>query len=195
MIKETTIQAEKELSDEEIIKAIHEYVLNEEKDGRSSGYDASPCYTVKELAKKLDTSVHTVRFYDKEHLFPYVQRTNSNERLFSEADYAYGKMILCLRGLGLSIHDCRLFILDTMIGDETANERLKILLALQERLEEQIAELNESLMDLQFKIRYYSHLDEIVETEKEEGSFKDKHRGTMYNLHQFVLKQKNITKK
>ena len=99
-------------------------------------------------------------------------------------------MILCLRGLGLSIHNCRLFVLDTMEGDDTITERLTMLLALQSQLENQISELNASLKDLQYKIRYYSHLDDIVYFEKMQGIYKNKNRGTLRNLHEFILRQK-----
>ncbi|MDO4500769.1 MAG: MerR family transcriptional regulator [Erysipelotrichaceae bacterium] len=188
--KDIFFNTDSHLSDEEIIKRINEKVSGEDKDGTSCGYDTTPVYSVKELADKLETSVHTVRYYDNEHLFPYVYRSENNERHFSHADYAYGKMILCLRGLGLSIHDCRVFILNTMEGDETAKDRLKILLGLNAKLENQIRELSNSLNDLQYKIRYYSYLNQIVEEEKRDNTFVDKKRGSMRNLHDFVLSQK-----
>jgi DNA-binding transcriptional MerR regulator len=188
--QEVSIKTELNLSNEEISRRIREKVNGEDADGRSSGFDSTPIYTVKEFAKELNVSVHTIRYYDKEHLFPYVTRTEGNERMFSKADFAYGKMILCLRGLGLSIHNCRLFVLDTMEGDDTITERLTMLLALQSQLENQISELNASLKDLQYKIRYYSHLDDIVYFEKMQGIYKNKNRGTLRNLHEFILRQK-----
>lgn len=70
----------KEKSDAEIIKELDSIIEN----GISIDYDTRPKYTVKELSKKLGLSSHTIRFYDKEHLFPFVKRDVSNdERLFS----------------------------------------------------------------------------------------------------------------
>lgn len=186
------IKTKKALSDEEIIAAIDAKVNGEDSSGFSSGYDSEPVFSVRELAEALETSSHTIRYYDNEHLFPFVSRSVSNERFFSKADMAYGRMIICLRKLGLSIHDCRLFILDTMEGDSTALERLRILVALQKKLEDEIAALNNSLNDLQIKIRYYSHLTEAVEEEKQQGTFEDRKRGSMRNLHDFIVKQKEI---
>ncbi|MBQ7889512.1 MAG: MerR family transcriptional regulator [Erysipelotrichaceae bacterium] len=189
---EIFVKSEPELSSEEITKRIREIVNGYDADGSSSGYDATPIFTVKEFAKELQVSVHTVRYYDKEHLFPYVQRTEGNERMFSRADLAYGKMIICLRGLGLSIRDCHMFILHTMEGDGTVTERLNMLLVLQNQLKKEIAELNTALSDLQFKIRYYSYLNDIVYFEKESGNYENKNRGTLRNLHEFILRQKNM---
>lgn len=73
----------KEKTDEEIISQLDNIIEN----GISIDYDTKPKYTVKELSKKLGLSSHTIRFYDKEHLFPFVKRDICNdERLFSEAD-------------------------------------------------------------------------------------------------------------
>ena len=179
----------KEKSDAEIIKELDSIIEN----GISIDYDTKPKYTVKELSKKLGLSSHTIRFYDKEHLFPFVKRDVSNdERLFSDADWAFGKLIKCLRQIGLSIHDCRLFILDTLIGDDTVKERLLILVNLQASLRKQIHELQEAERDLQYKIRFFSYLDEGIEIEKEKGIFTDKKRGLLSKLKRFVSKQKSL---
>ena len=179
----------KEKSDAQIIRELDSIIGN----GILLDYETKPKYTVKEMSKKLGLSAHTIRFYDKEHLFPFVKRDLSNdERLFSEADWAFGKLTKCLRQIGLSIHDCRLFILDTLIGDETVKERLLTLINLQESLRKQIQELQEAERDLQYKIRFFSYLDEEIESEKEKGIFTDKQRGLLSKLKKFVSKQKSL---
>lgn len=46
--------------------------------------DKTPKYTVKDVAKIMNVSTHTVRYYDNEGLIPFVSRTQSNVRLFSD---------------------------------------------------------------------------------------------------------------
>jgi len=185
------MQLRNDMTDAEIIKAIDTIVTN--KKTSLDIYDTTPVYTVKKFAKKLGISEHTVRYYDKEHLFPFVTRDDSsNERLFSDADWAYGKMIVCLRKLRLSIHDCRVFILDTMEGDITAKERLHILTSLQKELVKEMALLQETYNDLQYKIRFYSHLETEVAKELDSESYTNKNRGTLSELKKFIEHQKTL---
>ena len=72
----------KEKTDEEIISELDNIIEN----GISIDYDTKPKYTVKQMAKKLGLSTHTIRFYDKEHLFPFVKRDISNERIFNVSE-------------------------------------------------------------------------------------------------------------
>lgn len=43
-------------------------------------------YTIKQVAEKSGVSEHTIRFYAKEGLFPFLKRDKNNVRLFSEED-------------------------------------------------------------------------------------------------------------
>ena len=55
---EIFVKSEPELSSEEITKRIREIVNGYDADGSSSGYDATPIFTVKEFAKELQVSVN-----------------------------------------------------------------------------------------------------------------------------------------
>ena len=41
-------------------------------------------YTVGEMAKKLDVPASTLRYYDKEGLLPFVERSSGGIRMFQE---------------------------------------------------------------------------------------------------------------
>lgn len=43
-------------------------------------------YTIKEAAAKVGESEHTIRYYCKEGLFPFLTRDKNNVRKFSEVD-------------------------------------------------------------------------------------------------------------
>ena len=50
-------------------------------------------YTVGEMARFLNVSASTLRYYDKEGLLPFVERSNSGIRMFSDKDYEWLKII------------------------------------------------------------------------------------------------------
>ena len=48
-------------------------------------------YTVGEMAKMLDVPASTLRYYDKEGLLPFVERSPGGIRMFQESDYGWLK--------------------------------------------------------------------------------------------------------
>ena len=59
-------------------------------------------YTVGEMAKVLGIPASTLRYYDKEGLLPFVERSSGGIRMFTEKDYEWLKVIECLKESGLS---------------------------------------------------------------------------------------------
>ena len=54
-------------------------------------------YTVGEMAKLLNIPGSTLRYYDKEGLLPFVERSSGGIRMFQEKDYEWLKVISCLK--------------------------------------------------------------------------------------------------
>lgn len=54
-------------------------------------------YTVGEMAKSLGVPSSTLRYYDKEGLLPFVERSSSGIRVFHEKDYEWLQIISCLK--------------------------------------------------------------------------------------------------
>ena len=48
-------------------------------------------YTVGEMAKLLDIPASTLRYYDKEGLLPFVERSSGGIRLFRKSDFVFGR--------------------------------------------------------------------------------------------------------
>ena len=57
-------------------------------------------YTIKEVAKKMDISEHTLRFWTKSGFFPFIKRNKTNIRLFSDNDLDWVRIVKCLRAVG-----------------------------------------------------------------------------------------------
>lgn len=68
--------------------------------------------TVKEVAKLLNISAHTIRYYDKEGLLTKEQDQNNGYRLFSLDDVTRLSNVLILRESGISIKDIKALIED-----------------------------------------------------------------------------------
>lgn len=112
-------------------------------------------YTVGEMAKRIGVASSTLRYYDKEGLLPFVERSESGIRVFKESDYEWLQVIECLKKTGMQLKDIRSFILMAMEGDATINERLELIHKQREAVELQIADLQETLAMLDFKKWYY----------------------------------------
>lgn len=112
-------------------------------------------YTVGEMAKKIGVAPSTLRYYDKEGLLPFVERSSGGIRVFKEADYEWLKVIECLKKTGMPLKDIKTFIEMAMQGDETIDERLELIRKQRDEVGRQIAELQETMDTLNFKCWYY----------------------------------------
>ena len=112
-------------------------------------------YTVGEMAKKIGVAPSTLRYYDKEGLLPFVERSSGGIRVFKEADYEWLKVIECLKKTGMPLKDIKTFIEMAMLGDETIDERLELIRKQRDEVGKQIADLQETMDTLNFKCWYY----------------------------------------
>ena len=113
------------------------------------------CYTVCEVAKRLDLSPHTIRFYGKEGLLNFVDRDQNGNRIFKESDFERLFIIASLKRAGMTIKQIREFTVLCDQGDSTIAERLKIILNQRESVEAQITELQDALDVLKYKTWLY----------------------------------------
>ncbi len=112
-------------------------------------------YTIGEMAKQLGVAPSTLRYYDKEGLLPFVERSEGGMRMFKESDYEFLKIIGCLKATGMQLKDIRSFITLVMQGDKSIDARLKLFQRQQEEVERQMAQLQETLDTVRFKCWYY----------------------------------------
>lgn len=112
-------------------------------------------YTVGEMAKLLGVPASTLRYYDKEGLLPFVERSSGGIRMFKESDYEWMKIIECLKMAGMPLKDIKTYIELTIQGDGTIHERHELFLKQHAVLLEQMAALQHTLDVLDFKCWYY----------------------------------------
>ena len=83
-------------------------------------------YTVGEMARLLNIPASTLRYYDKEGLLPFVERSSGGIRMFRDADFEWLQIIGCMKKAGLSIRDIRQYIEMALQGDNTLALRLQM---------------------------------------------------------------------
>lgn len=112
-------------------------------------------YSIGEAAKKAGLSAYTLRYYDKEGLLPFVERTPAGFRIFKDSDLEWLAVISCLKNTGMSIKDIKKFINWCMEGDSTLEKRLNMFKQQKERVQDQMKELKDFMDEIDYKIWYY----------------------------------------
>lgn len=112
-------------------------------------------YSIGEVAKKLDLTVYTLRYYDKEGLMPFVERTTSGTRLFKDSDIDFLKIIQCLKLTGMPIKDIKDFIVWCSEGDSTLKQRYDMFTERKAIVEAQMEELRRTMEVIEHKRSYY----------------------------------------
>ena len=120
---------------------------------------------ISEVSKKYGISIDTLRYYEKEGLIPPVRRSESGLRDYSEQDCGWVEFIKCMRGAGLSIDTLRQYILLYGKGNRTLQKRKNLLIAERDKLQARIAQMQQTLQRLDYKIESYE--ERIVACEKE----------------------------
>ncbi|MGI6094091.1 MAG: MerR family transcriptional regulator [Lachnospiraceae bacterium] len=111
-------------------------------------------YTIGQVSNMFHIPISTLRYYDKEGLFPGIQRT-SGIRRFSEKEIDAIRVIECLKKSGLEIKDIKQFMEWCAQGNKTYPQRLQLFLKQRKQVEAEIEHMNRVLDMLKFKCWYY----------------------------------------
>lgn len=112
-------------------------------------------YSIGEVSKTTNIPISTLRYYDREGMFPNMARSNGGIRVFSEKEVATIKVIDCLKNTGMLIKDIKNFLDWGEEGDASLQKQQQLF---HERLEEvtkQMAALQETMNTIKYKCWYY----------------------------------------
>lgn len=112
-------------------------------------------YSISEAATELNVTAYTLRYYDKEGLLPFVERTPSGQRFFKESDIAALKVIECLKSTGMQIKEIKTFIDWCTEGDSTLQQRFDMFMERKATVEKQMEELKKTMELIDHKCLYY----------------------------------------
>ncbi len=113
-------------------------------------------YTIKQVAKSTHLPTHTLRYYEKEGLLPFVKRSKGGIRRFSEDDLEWLSLICCLKSTGMPIKQIKEFVELSMQGGETLKQRCEMLSQHKKSVEEQMETMEKHLEKVTMKIEYFT---------------------------------------
>ena len=68
-------------------------------------------YSIGEVANATGIAISTLRYYDREGMFPHMERSNGGIRVFSDKEIDTLKVIECLKSSGMSIKAIKEFLI------------------------------------------------------------------------------------
>lgn len=128
-------------------------------------------YSIGQVSKMTGLGVHTLRYYEKEGLLPFVGKTASGLRVFSDNDLGWLHMIECLKASGMPLKGIKQYIDWYIEGDATLEKRLRLFQQQEKNLEEQQREIEKNMVMIRYKIKLYDlavqmgSLDKAAQTE------------------------------
>lgn len=111
-------------------------------------------YTIGQVSEMFGLPVSTLRYYDKEGLFPDLQRS-SGIRQFQEKELEALRVIECLKKSGLEIKDIKQFMTWCVQGSATYPQRRELFLKQKGHVEAEMERMNRVLGMLRYKCWYY----------------------------------------
>ena len=129
-------------------------------------------YTIGQVAEMFDLPISTLRYYDKQGLFPKLAR-ESGIRKFSDNEIEALRVIECLKKSGLEIKDIKLFMEWCAEGSATYSNRFELIHKQKKRVEAEIQQLHKTLDMLKFKCWYYTQAMEDGNEDKAKALIPD----------------------
>lgn len=113
-------------------------------------------YSIQEAANKFGVSVHTLRYYDKEGLLPFIQRDKVGNRIFKDADFNWLAMVVCLKQTGMPLKEIKKYADYCKQGIDTVKARQNMLTEHRSEVVRQMEELQGHLARIDGKIAVYA---------------------------------------
>ena len=111
-------------------------------------------YTIGQVSEMFSLPISTLRYYDKEGLFPQMERS-SGIRHFSERELEALRVIECLKRSGLEIKEIKQFMQWCAEGSGTYPQRHALFEHQLETVKAEMNRLEKTLDMLRFKCWYY----------------------------------------
>lgn len=111
-------------------------------------------YSIGQVAEMFGMPISTLRYYDKQGLFPNMERA-SGIRKFSETEIEALRVIECLKKAGMEIKNIRQFMDWCSEGSSTYPQRKAMFEERKAHMEAEITRMNRTLDMLKFKCWYY----------------------------------------
>lgn len=129
-------------------------------------------YTIGQVSELFGLPISTLRYYDKQGLFPGMAR-ESGIRKFSDRELEALRVIECLKKSGLEIRDIKQFMDWCVAGPSTYPQRKALFEQQKKTVEAQIKHLERVLDMLKFKCWYYEQAIQDGNEDRLQGMLPD----------------------
>lgn len=111
-------------------------------------------YTIGQISEMFHLPVSTLRYYDKEGLFPDLKRS-SGVRRFGEKEIEALRVIECLKKSGLEIREIKTFMEWCAQGSSSYPKRRELFIRQEKVVKEEMRKLEKVLAMIRYKVWYY----------------------------------------
>ena len=111
-------------------------------------------YTIGQISEMFHLPVSTLRYYDKEGLFPDLKRS-SGVRRFGEKEIEALRVIECLKKSGLEIREIKTFMEWCAQGSSSYPKRRELFIRQEKVVKEEMRKLEKVLAMIRYKDWYY----------------------------------------
>lgn len=111
--------------------------------------------SIGDVSARTGISISTLRYYDREGLFPQMERSSGGIRQFSDAEIGLIQMIQCLKNSGMPIKEIKQFLDWCKLGASTLPLRRDMFYDRREVVTQQMEALQKTLNFIQYKCWYY----------------------------------------
>ena len=112
-------------------------------------------YLIKDASKKLNISIYTLRYYDKEGLTPFVKKDENGVRIYTDEDLEWIRMLINLRDIDMPISNIKEYIELYLKGDETIEQRRDLMCRYREYIKKKVEDTIRNLEMATEKLRNY----------------------------------------
>jgi DNA-binding transcriptional MerR regulator len=112
-------------------------------------------FSIGDVSAATGLSVDTLRFYERQGLFPPVDRTVGGRRVFSDDDVAWIGICQRLRASGMPLTEVARYAALVAAGSGNESQRLELLQRHETEVRSQMAVLQEALDLITMKVRTY----------------------------------------
>ena len=131
-------------------------------------------YTVKEVAKLLDLTEHTVRFYTDKGLVPNLKRDKNNKRIFDEDAINWLRGAKKLKRCGMSVEDIKRYVDLSLEGHPTIDERYEMIRKQKEVVLAQLEEMKLMAEYITNKEKHYRDIkDQVIPDDTNPGQWQN----------------------
>lgn len=114
--------------------------------------------SIKKVSERLGIPPHTIRYYEKEGLLPFIQRDEHGNRIFENKDLEWINLMTCFRVTGMPVAALKHIVDLALQGDSTISERRAILEKHKDELKRQQLELDRAFEAVNYKLSKYDSI-------------------------------------